>query len=330
MSRQRFNTRITQMFGTSVPIVAGGLQWLADADYVAAAVNAGAMGFITAASLPDDEALRTQIRKCREKTEGKPFGVNISMLPKLASHERVEDIIKVVIEEKIPFLETSGRSPAEYIPRLHDAGIKVMHKVPAVRYAISAEKAGVDAVAIVGYECGGHPGLELMGTFVQTAMAARVLKIPYVVGGGVGTGEQIVATLAMGADGVIMGTRFLVAEELNAHPDFKAKVVASRESDTMLVMQSIRNTVRILANDTAKEVAAIEARGEGSLETLLPLMSGKIGKEVYRTGDTTRGALAMGHALAFTNEIKPFAAIIDQLMQEAEGALDRLERLRGE
>lgn len=329
MSTPRFDTRITQMFGIATPILAGGLQWLADADYVAAAVKAGTMGFITAASLPDDAALIAEIRKCRDLLEGRPFGVNISMLPKIASNDRVSQIVDIVCEQGVAFVETSGRSPAEYLPRLHGAGIKVIHKVPAVRYAASAEKTGVDAVSIVGYECGGHPGMELMSTFVQSAMAARALKIPYVVGGGVGTGEQIVAALAMGADGVIIGTRFLVARELNAHPDFKQKVVEAQASDTMLVLSSIRNTVRILANETAKEVAAIEARGEGSVETLIPLMSGKIGKEAYRTGDTARGALSMGHALAFTNEIKPLAEIVAQLMDEAAGALKRLERLTG-
>jgi NAD(P)H-dependent flavin oxidoreductase YrpB (nitropropane dioxygenase family) len=329
MSKPLFETRLTQMLGIPTPILAGGLQWLADADYVAAAVKAGTMGFITAASLPDDAALIAEIRKCRDLLEGRPFGVNISMLPKIASNDRVSQIVDIVVAEKVAFVETSGRSPVEYLPRLQGAGIKVIHKVPAVRYAMSAEKAGVDAVSIVGYECGGHPGLELMSTFVQSAMAARVLKIPYIVGGGVGTGEQIVSALAMGADGVIIGTRFLVAEELNAHPDFKKKVVEAREGDTMLVLSSIRNTVRILANETAREVAAIEARGEGSLETLIPLMSGKIGKQAYLTGDTSHGALSMGHALAFTNEVKPFAAIVAQLMQEAEGALARLKRITG-
>ncbi len=328
MNKPLFDTQITRLFGIRVPILAGGLQWLADADYVAAVVNAGAMGFITAASLPDDAALRAEIRKCRQKVNGKAFGVNISMLPKIASHERVDQIIDIVIDEGVPYVETSGRSPAEYLPRLHGAGIKVMHKVPAVRYAVSAQKAGVDALAIVGYECGGHPGLELMGTFVQTALAARQLSIPYVVGGGVGTGEQIVAALAMGAEGVIMGTRFLVAQELNAHPDYKRRVAAASEGDTMLVMQSIRNTVRVLANETAQEVARIEARGEGRLETLLPLISGRIGREAYRSGDTARGALAMGHALAFTDEIKPFAAIVEQLMAEAQRAMARLEGLK--
>jgi len=322
-----FRTRITDLFGIRHPILAGGLQWLANADYVAAAVKAGAMGFITAASLPDDDALVAEIRRCRELTEGRPFGVNISMLPKIAAHERVEAMMKVVVDEKVAFVETAGRSPAAYLPMLHDAGIRVIHKVPSVRFAVSAQAIGVDAVSIVGYECGGHPGMDLIGSFVQAAIAARDLTIPYCIGGGVGTGSQIAAALAMGADGVIIGTRFLVAEELWAHPDFKARVASAKETDTMLVMQSLRNTVRILRNDTAEEVAAIEARGEGTLETILPLMSGRIGREGYVSGDTSRGSFAMGQALAFTNRVEPLADIVATLVAEAEAAVGRLEGL---
>lgn len=322
-----FDTRVTRLFGIRYPILAGGLQWLANADYVAAAVKAGIMGFITAASFPDDESLVAEIRRCRDLANGRPFGVNVSMLPKLAKHERVDQIIKVVVDENVPFVETAGRSPAEYVPLLHEAGVKIIHKVPAVKYAVSAQQAGVDAVSIVGYECGGHPGMELVGSFVQAALAARNLSIPYCIGGGVGTGSQIAAALAMGADGVIVGTRFLVAEELWAHRAFKKKVAASTEADTVLVMQSIRNTVRILRNETAATVAEIEARGEGSLETLLPLMAGRIGREAYVTGDTSRGALAMGQALAFTNQIEPLAQIIDSLVAEAGKAVRRLEGL---
>lgn len=322
-----FDTRITRLFGIAHPILAGGLQWLAEARYVAAAAEAGVMGFITAASIPDNESLIAEIRRCRVLSGGRPFGVNVSLLPKLAKHERVDDIMKVIVDEGVRFVETAGRSPAEYIPMLHGAGIKVIHKVPAVRYAVSAEEAGVDAVSIVGYECGGHPGMELVGSFVQAAMAARALKIPYCMGGGVGTGAQIAAALAMGADGVIIGTRFLVAEEIWAHHSFKEKVAAARESDTILVMQSVRNTMRILRNQTAEAVAEIEARGEGSLETLLPLVAGRIGREAYVSGDTSRGALAMGQALAFTNTIEPLADIVASLMREAVAATDRLKGL---
>jgi NAD(P)H-dependent flavin oxidoreductase YrpB (nitropropane dioxygenase family) len=322
-----FTTRITQMFGTRLPVLAGGLQWLANADYVAAAVNAGIMGFITAASFPDNPALIAEIRKCRELTEGKPFGVNVSMLPKLASHERVDEIVDIIIAERVPFVETSGRSPVDLVPRLHDAGIKIVHKVPAIRYALSAQAAGVDAVTIVGYECGGHPGLELIGSFVQGALAARSLDIPYVIGGGIGCGEQLVAALAMGADGVLIGTRFLVAEEIWAHPDYKRRLIAAREGDTTLVMQSLRNTTRILKNNTAAAVAAIEARGEGRLETLMPHVSGKVGRKAYETGDTSTGALSLGMAVAFADEVEPLAAIVDRLESEAAAALARLNRL---
>jgi len=320
----RFRTRITDLFGIRHPILAGGLQWLADADYVAAAVKAGTMGFITAASFADDASLVAEIRRCRDLVEGAPFGVNVSMLPKIAPQERVEAIMRVIVAEKVAFVETSGRSPAEWVGPLHDAGARIIHKVPAVRYAESAARAGVDAVSIVGYECGGHPGMELIGTFVQAAQAASRLTIPYCIGGGVGHGAQIAAALAMGADGVVIGTRFLVAEELWAHPDFKARVVAARETDTMLVLQSLRNTIRILRNDTAEAVAAIEARGEGSIETLLPLVAGRIGREAYATGDTARGALSMGQALAFADRVEPLGRIVERLIGEAEAAVGRL------
>lgn len=327
-SDRPFRTRITDLFGIRHPILAGGLQWLANADYAAAAADAGIIGFITAASFSDDASLVAEIRRCRDLTEGLPFGVNVSMLPKIAPQERVEAIMRVIVAEKVPFVETSGRNPAEWIAPLHDAGVRIIHKVPAVRYAESAAKAGVDAVSIVGYECGGHPGMELIGSFVQAAQAASRLTIPYCIGGGVGHGSQIAAALAMGADGVVIGTRFLVAEELWAHPDFKARVAAARETDTTLVLQSLRNTIRILRNDTAEEVAAIEARGEGRPETLLPLVAGRIGREAYVTGDTTRGALSMGQALAFTDRVEPLAAIVERLISDATAACDRLAAMR--
>lgn len=322
-----FRTRITDLFGIRHPILAGGLQWLANADYVAAAVKAGAMGFITAASFADDEALVAEIRRCRELTEGAPFGVNVSMLPKIAPQERVEAIMRRVVAEKVAFVETSGRNPSEWVGPLHDVGAKIIHKVPAIRYAESAAKVGVDAVSIVGYECGGHPGLDLIGSMVQAAAAARRIPLPYCIGGGIGHGSQISAAIAMGADGVVIGTRFLVAEEIWAHADFKARVAAASETDTMLVLGSLRNTIRILRNETAEDVAAIEARGEGSLESLLPLVAGRIGREAYVTGDTSRGALSMGQALAFTETVEPLADIVATLIEEARIAIARLGAL---
>jgi nitronate monooxygenase len=319
-----FTTRLTDLFGIRLPVIAGGLQWLANADYVAAAVNAGIMGFITAASFPDAAGLRAEIRRCRDLTGGRPFGVNVSMLPKLAEGERTDAFFDVIIDEGVRFVETSGRNPEAYIPRLHAAGVKVIHKVPAVRFAQKAESVGVDAVTVVGAECGGHPGMDLIGTFVQAALAAQSLSIPLVIGGGVGTGAHLVAALAMGADGVLIGTRFLVAEEIPAHPNYKRHLVEADERETDLILQSVRNTARVLRNETAEIVRELEASGDASLETLLPYVSGEVGRRAYETGDLTRGALSVGQSVVFADRLEPLARIVERIEDEAGEALDRL------
>jgi len=321
---QLLTTRLTDLFGIRLPVLAGGLQWLANADYVAAAVNAGIMGFITAASFPDNEGLRAEIRRCRELTGGKPFGVNVSMLPKLAEGERTEGFFDVIIDEGVPFVETSGRNPEAYIPRLHAAGVKVIHKVPAVRFAVKAEAVGVDAVTVVGAECGGHPGMDLIGTFVQAALAAQSLSIPLVVAGGVGTGAHLVAALALGASGVLIGTRFLVADEIPAHADYKRHLVRADERETDLILKSVRNTARVLRNETTSIVKELEAKGGGDIETLMPYVSGQIGRQAYLSGDPTRGALSVGQSVVFADRLEPLARIVARIEQEAIEALERL------
>lgn len=322
----QFKTRITELFNTRLPIVAGGMQWLSNADYVAAAARTGLMGFITAGSYPELEDLRRDIRRCRELTEGLPFGVNVSMLPKLVEGEKTERIFDLIVEEGVRFVETAGRNPEPYLPKLHQAGIKVVHKVPTVRLALKAQEVGVDAVTVVGAECGGHPGMELVGTFVQAAVAARELSIPLIVGGGVGSGAHLVAALALGAEGVIIGSRFLVAEEIWAHRSFKEKIVAARETDTTLMLQSVRNTFRGLKNKTTEIVQQLEREhgDDMDISILMPYLSGKVGREAYQSGDTSLGALATGQAVAFADRIEPLAAIVGRLEQEAHGTLERL------
>lgn len=317
-------TAITDLFGIRLPIIAGGLHWLSNADYVAAAGRAGIISFITAASFPDTEALRAEIRRCRDLCEGAPFGVNVSMLPKLVQGERTQEVFDLIVAEGVRFVETSGRNPEAYLPQLKAAGIKVLHKVPAVRYAVKAQAVGVDAVAIVGAECGGHPGMDMIGTFVQARMAMDALTIPYIIGGGVGTGEQVVAALAMGAAGVVVGTRFLVADEIWAHENFKKRLSEATERDTDLILSSLRNTMRVLRNETTDQVRAIEQAGEGSVETLIPLVSGKVGRIAYETGDWTKGALSAGQALAFTDTPEPLAAIVKRMERQMQGAFDRV------
>ncbi|URI10127.1 nitronate monooxygenase [Aquincola tertiaricarbonis] len=319
------STAITEMFGIRLPIVAGGLMWLSDARYVAAASRAGILGFITAASFPEPQALRDEIRRCRDLCEGGPCGVNVSMLPKLVPGERTQAVFELIAEEGVRFVETSGRSPEAYLPTLKAAGIKVLHKVPAVRYAVKAQSLGVDAVAIVGAECGGHPGMDMVGSLVNAAWAREQLHIPYLIGGGIGCGSQVTAALAMGAAGVVVGTRFTVAEEIWAHEDYKRRLVQAEPTDTTLLMHTVRNTVRALRNETTDAVQAIEASQPGvTIQDLLPLVAGRIGRQAYETGDTRHGVLSAGHALAFTDRIEPLAAIVQRLQAEMQAAVQRI------
>jgi len=299
--------------------------WLADADYVCAVAKAGGLGFITAASFPEFEDLRAEIRKAFAHADGYPFGVNVSMLPKLVPGEKVEDTFRLIAEEGVSIIETSGRNPEPYMPLLKELGITVIHKVPAVRYAKKAESIGADMVAIVGAECGGHPGLDMIGSFVNGAMAGRDLNIPFLIGGGVGHGSQLIAALSMGAAGVVMGTRLLVCEELNAHPNYKQAIMNASERDTALTMQSVRNTVRTLANDTTAAVSKLETENPNvSIQELLPLVSGKIARQAYVSGDVSQGLLSAGHALGLTDQVEPLADIFARIEQEADYALERL------
>ncbi|KRW97553.1 2-nitropropane dioxygenase [Paracoccus sp. MKU1] len=312
-----------------LPIIAGGLMWLSNADYVAAAARAGIMGFITAASFPDPQALRVEIRRCREMAGDLPFGVNISMLPKLVESDRTEEIFRLVAEEGVRFVETSGRSPEAYLPITRAAGIKVLHKVASLRHAVKAQEIGVDAVAIVGAECGGHPGLDLIGSFVNAGLAGARLDIPWLIGGGIGTGAQVAAILAMGGAGAVVGTRFLVADEIWAHDAYKQALVRAGENDTALGMHTVRNTVRALANDTMRELRALEtARPDATIEDLMPLVSGMIGRRAYESGDVSRGILSAGQSLGAISKTEPLANIVAQMRMELFEALDRTASFR--
>lgn len=320
-----FDTAATRRYGTRLPIVAGGLMWLSDAAYVSAAARAGIMGFLTAASFPEPDALRREIRACREACGEAAFGVNVSMLPKLVPGEKVADVFRLVIEEGVRFVETSGRNPEAFMPELEAAGVHVLHKVPSVRFAVKAESIGVDMVSIVGAECGGHPGMELVGSLVNLALAERRLRIPFLVGGGIGAGSQLVAALAAGAAGVVVGTRFLVAEEIGAHPDYKRALVEASERDTVLTMSSVRNTIRTLGNETTELVARLERENPDiGIEALLPHVSGAIGRSAYRSGDVSRGMLSAGQSLGLTEAVAPLAEIVDELERDALVALARL------
>ncbi len=319
------NTALTRAYDLRLPIVAGGLQWLAEAQYVSAAARAGVLPFLTAASFPDPDDLRAEIRRTRDMAEGRAFGVNVSMLPKLVPGEKTADVFRLIIDEGITVVETSGRNPEPYLPLLKDAGVTVLHKVPSVRYAVKAQSVGVDMVSVVGAECGGHPGMDLIGSMVNLALAERRLTIPFLIGGGIGAGSQIVAALAAGAVGVVIGTRFLVAQELQAHGGYQQALTAASELDTALTMSSVRNTIRTLKNETTQTVARLEADNpQIGIEELMPHVAGAIGRKAYETGDTSHGMLSAGQSLGLTDRVAPFKDIVAQLEAEALIALARL------
>jgi NAD(P)H-dependent flavin oxidoreductase YrpB (nitropropane dioxygenase family) len=323
-----FKTRITELYGIRLPVIASGLMWLATPEYVGAAVNAGLMGFMTAASFKNVDALRAGIRRCREITGGKPFGVNIMIRVSRDGTDRVTPLIDAVIEEGVRFVETAGNNPEAYIQRFKDAGIKVLHKVPGVRYAKKAESLGVDAVTVVGAEAGGHPGVEPVGTMVAAAAAARSIKIPLIVAGGLGTGEQLVAALALGADGVAMGTRFLVAEEVWADRRYKERLLAAKETDTTLLLHSMRNTQRALKTDHVAMIQQIEKDQPGDTAAILPHIMGTNAHAAYSSGEYEKAMLSCGQGVIFADRIEPFAAIVDRIEAEASAALARIDGLR--
>jgi nitronate monooxygenase len=317
-----FETRITKMLGIKYPILMGGLQWLAKAEMVSAIANAGGFGFITAVSFPSGEELRAEIRKTRDMTD-KPFGVNISMLPVIMPNDMTEVYVDVVCEEGIRAVETAGRNPEPYLPKLKSAGVKVIHKVPAVKYAQKAESIGVDAVTIVGYECGGHPGLDEVTTLVKLPKAVESLSIPVIAAGGFCDGKSLVAALSLGAEAVLMGTRFMASKECPVHENFKNWLVQAQETDTIVVERSIRNPARIIKNEAALTVARMEEEG-ATLEELLPIISGKVGREAYLSGDINKGCIACGQVVGRIKEIKSIAEIVNDIMVEAEQVINRI------
>ena len=321
-------TRLTRLLGIEKPILCGGMMWLATAEYVAACVNAGAMGYITPRSYSDEPALRDALRRCRDLTEGKPFGLNLYISARPEENARMARWCDLVGEEGVAHVETAGYSPARFLPRLRGSGATVIHKSTTVRHALAAARAGVDGVVLIGSECGGHPG---QGDLSAMTLAARVLDavdLPVMVGGGIGSGRQVAAALAMGADGVLLGSRMLVADEIPAHVAYKDHVASLDETASTTVLRGIGNTYRCLANDTARTVAELEAGGERDWSVLGPHVAGAAQKAAYETGDGAAGVLSLGPAAAWADRCEPAGAILDRLMADAAAALDRMEARR--
>lgn len=320
-------TRVTELLGIKYPIIQGGMQWLSRAELAAAVSNAGGLGIITAATHPGKQELVEEIRRTRALTD-KPFGVNISMLPDVGPGDKTPMYFEAVIEEKVPVVETSGRSPEQFVPHLKKSGIKILHKVPAVRFAKKAGQIGADAVTIVGFECGGHPGMDDVTTLVLAPKAADSVSIPVIAGGGVADARGLVAALALGAEGVVMGTRFVATTECLAHRNIKDWIVKARETDTLMIQRSIRNAARVMRNAAAERVLEMEARG-ATLEELLTVIGGKVGRQALHSGDIQAGTFAVGQCIGLINEIKPVKDVLDEMVSGAEQILSRLNKLLG-
>ena len=317
-------TRITELLGIEKPIMLGGLQWISRAEFVASVSNAGGTGFIPAATLGCAEKLTEEIRRAKDLTD-KPFGVNISMLPD-ANAGGQEWILEVLKAEQIPFVETSGRLDTGLVSALKSLGIRIVHKLTSPKHAVSAEKAGVDAIVLVGYEGGGHPGMDQVGTFVNLPRTVESVSVPVIAAGGVCDGKSMAAALTLGAEGVMMGTRFIATKECPVHENYKQWILDADITDTLIIQRSIRNAFRAIHNEKAEQVLGLEQTGI-SLKELLPHISGKKGLAAIGNGDMHSAVLTAGQCAGRIHEVLTCRELVDQLMNGCREALQRTQNL---
>lgn len=318
-------TRVTEILGIKYPIIQGGMLWISSAGLAAAVSNAGGLGIITSANFKDGDELRKEILRVKELTD-QPFGVNISLFPAVRPLPNSE-FVDVVAEERVAAVETSGvRSPEEFLPRLHAAGVKVIHKAATVRHAYKGEQVGADAVTIVGFENGGAVGMDDVTTMVLVPKAVKVIKVPVIAGGGIADAHGFMAALALGAEGVVIGTRFMATKESPVHPKFKEWMLKAQENETVLVERSIRNTHRALRNKAAEAVLELEAK-EATFEELLAWIGGENYRRVVLEGDLENGMAYCGQAVGLINEIPSVKEFIDGIIKGAQVIYKRLSNL---
>jgi nitronate monooxygenase len=313
-------TRFTEMFGVEHPIAQGGMQWVGTAELVAAVADAGALGFLTALTQPTPEALTKEIARCKSMTD-KPFGVNLTILPAINPPPYAE-YRAAIIEAGIKIVETAGYKPQEHVDEFKAHGVKVIHKCTAVRHALSAERMGVDAISIDGFECAGHPGEDDIPGLILIPAAADKIKIPMLASGGFGDGRGLVAALALGADGINMGTRFCATKEAPIHDNIKNAMVANDERATELLFRSYRNTARVAKNSIAMEAVKIEREGK-PFEAIAHLVKGARGREGLQMGDPERGIWTAGMVQGLIHDVPTVKQLVDRIIAEAEQIIDK-------
>jgi NADH:quinone reductase (non-electrogenic) len=310
-------TRITELFGIEHPIIQGGMHYVGFAELAAAVSNAGGLGIITGLTQKTPADLANEIARCRDMTD-KPFGVNLTFLPVIEAPD-YPGYIDAIIKGGVKAVETAGRNPQEHLPRLQDAGIKIIHKCTTVRHSLKAEAIGCDAVSVDGFECGGHPGEDDIPNMILLPRAAEELSVPFVASGGMADARSLVASLALGADGMNMGTRFIATKEAPVHDNVKQAIVAASETDTELVMRPLRNTERVLKSDAASRLLEKEAAlgKDIKFQDIMAEVAGVYPK-VMMDGDMDAGVWSCGMVAGLINDIPTCKELIDTIMAEAE------------
>lgn len=309
-------TRITELFGIEHPIIQGGMHFVGLAELAAAVSNAGGLGIITGLTQGTPEKLAAEIARCQEMTD-KPFGVNLTLLPSVTPPD-YPGLVQAIIDSGVKIVETAGNNPQQWLPQLKEAGIKVIHKCTSVRHSLKAQSIGCDAVSVDGFECGGHPGEDDVPNFVLLPRAADELDIPFVASGGQADGRSLVASLAMGADGINMGTRFIATREAPVHENVKQALVAASELDTRLVMRPLRNTERVLNNPAVERLLEKERSlgAELKFEDIIGEVAGVYPK-IMQDGDMEAGAWSCGMVAGLIYDIPTVAELIERIMSEA-------------
>jgi len=313
-------TKFTEAFGVEHPIVQGGMQWVGRAELVAAVANSGALSFITALTQPTPADLADEIARCRDLTE-KPFGVNLTILPTI-NPPPYDEYRQVIVDAGIKIVETAGSNPAPHLRMFHDNGIKVLHKCTSVRHAVKAQSLGVDGISIDGFECAGHPGEDDIPGLVLIPAAAAQIELPMIASGGFADGRGLVAALALGADGINMGSRFMCTAESCIHPNVKQAIVAGSEQDTELIFRPLRNTARVASNAVSREVVEI-LDGGGQFRDVRELVAGVRGRKVFEHGDLDAGIWTVGTVMGLINDIPTVGELVARIIGEAEDLITR-------
>ncbi len=313
-------TRITELLGIRYPIVEGGMQWVGRAELAAGVSNAGALGMVTARTLPTPDALLREIERTRELTD-KPFGVNLT-LSLSAQDVNYDGWIGAIVESGVKIVETAGNNPRPVIERFKAHGITIIHKCTSVRHALSAERYGVDVISIDGFEAAGHPGEDDVPALVLVPAAVRALKLPVLASGGIADGRAMAAALVLGADGVNMGTRFTLTQESAIHDNIKRALLDATERDTTLIKRTLKRTARFFKNPVSDEIVSIERRpGGATFEDIQHLMSGTRGRAALEAGDVNAGLICASQVIGLIDDIPTCDELISRMVADCRAAL---------